>query len=307
MKICFMGSMNFAVPILEGLAKQHQVLLVVTQPDKPVGRKRVITPTPVKTKAIELGIPVFQPISIKQDYDSILSLDFDLIIVAAYGQMIPEKVLFSAKRPAINVHASLLPKYRGGSPMHRSIQYGDDVTGVSIMYMAMKMDSGDVLDQASIPIEETDNVGTIERKLSIIGRDLLLDVINRLDHIQPKPQDESKITFAYNIKPEEEKIHFDQSAKQIFDHVRGFYPWPLTYFIIDNHKIKLYRVTYRTESLSDTIGEIVISNKREVGIQTKNGIVMLEDLQLQGKQRMAIKDFMNGSGRDLLALGKIAE
>ncbi len=307
MKICFMGSMDFAVPILEGLNERHEVLLVVTQPDKPVGRKRVITPTAVKTKALELNIPVFQPKNIKADHEAITNLDLDFIVVAAYGQMIPENVLFHAKYQAINVHASLLPKYRGGSPMHRAIQYGDVETGVTIMFMAKKMDSGEILSQAAIPILETDNVASIEQKLSQIGKIELLEVLDQIDNITPTPQEESKVTFAYNIKPEEERINFQLSAKQIYNHVRGFYPWPLTYFVLESQKIKLFHVTYSDENKSDKPGEIVISDKDVVGIQTSNGIVFLQDLQLQGKNRMNIKDFMNGSGRNLLTLGNIAE
>lgn len=305
MKVCFMGSMNFAVPILEGLNEKYDVELVITQPDKPVGRKKVLTPTPVKIKAKELGIEVFQPINIKNDYQRIIDLDIDFMIVAAYGQMIPEVVLAHAKYRAINVHASLLPKYRGGSPMHRAIQYGDEETGVTIMFMAMKMDAGEILSQTAIPITEQDNVGLIEEKLGILGRDLLLDTMLNIDTVTPKKQDENKITFAYNIKPEEERINFHQSAKEIFNHVRGFYPWPLTYCLMDEMKIKVYDTTYLLENHQpSTIGEIVKADKTGVYIQTKDGIVVIKDLQLQGKKRMKINDFMNGVGKSLFKVGK---
>lgn len=307
MKICFMGSMEFAVPILEGLNEHHDVQLVVTQPDKPVGRKQVITPTPVKEKAMELGIEVFQPINIKRDYDTITSLDLDFIIVAAYGQMIPEIVLNHASRRAINVHASLLPKYRGGSPMHRAIQHGDRFTGVTIMYMAQKMDAGDILTQQSIPISDRDNVGSLESKLSIIGRDLLLETINKLPNITPTPQDEKLVTFAYNIKPEEEQIDFNQSAMEIYHHVRAFNPWPVTHFKIDGQKVKLFSAEYESRNCSNMPGQIVEMDKHGCSIQTKDGLIKPLDLQLQGKKRMNIKDFMNGVGRTLFQVGKIAE
>lgn len=307
MKICFMGSMEFAVPILEGLNEHHDVQLVVTQPDKPVGRKQVITATPVKEKAMELGIEVFQPNNIKRDYETITSLNLDLIIVAAYGQMIPEIVLNHATSRAINVHASLLPKYRGGSPMHRAIQHGDQFTGVTIMYMAQKMDAGDILTQQSIPIFETDNVGLLEQKLSIIGRDLLLETINKLKNITPTPQDEKLVTFAYNIKPEEEQIDFNTSAKEIFCHVRAFNPWPVTYFKIDGQKVRLFSVEYESRNCSNIPGEIVEMDKHGCSIQTRDGLIKPLDLQLQGKKRMNIKDFMNGVGRTLFQVGKIAK
>ena len=305
MNICFMGSMRFAVPILEGLNKIYDIKLVVTQPDKPVGRKKVITSTPVKEKALELGLEVFQPISIKKEHNKITDLDLDYIVVAAYGQMIPEIVLTHAKTRAINVHASLLPKYRGGSPMHRAIQNGDSDTGVSIMFMAMKMDSGDVLNQRVIPIAEDDNVGKIEEKLGLIGRDLLIETLSNIDNIKPIKQDESKITFAYNIKPKEEKVDFSQSSKDVYNHVRGFYPWPLTYTVINGMKVKLYGVDYLTEDYSKNVGEIVKVDKQGVYVQTQQGVVVLKDIQLQGKKRMLINVFMNGVGKSLFKVGKL--
>ncbi len=307
MKVCFMGSMKFAVPILEGLYKNHDVLLVVTQPDKPVGRKKIITSTPVKNKALELGIKVFQPHSIKKDNQEILKLDLDFIIVAAYGQMIPEIVLNHAKNRAINVHASLLPKYRGGSPMHRAIQNGDSYTGVTIMYMKKRMDSGEILSQKSIMITEDDTVGTLEAKLSIIGRNLLLDTLKELPNIKPILQDESQVTYARNIIPEEEHINFSKTAKQIYNHVRAFNPWPLTYFIIDGLKIKLYSVKYLDKNISNKIGEITEVNKDGFSIQTKDGMIQPKVLQLQGKKKMDISSFMNGAGRLLFIKGKIVE
>jgi methionyl-tRNA formyltransferase len=300
-----MGSMKFAVPILVGLNEKYDVELVITQPDKPVGRKKVLTPTPVKEKALELGLEVFQPINIKKDYKKITDLELDYIVVAAYGQMIPEVVLAHGNKRAINVHASLLPKYRGGSPMHRAIQYGDEETGVSIMYMAMKMDSGDVLNQMAIPIEEYDNVGTIEGKLGLIGRDLLLETLENIDDIKAISQDDSDVTFAYNIRAEEERINLNQTAKDINNHVRGFYPWPLTYAVIDYLKVKLYQVSYLDEDFSSNIGEIVKIDKQGVYIQTKQGVVILKDIQLQGKKRMLIGDFMNGVGKSLFKVGKL--
>ncbi len=304
MKVCFMGSMKFAVPILEGLNDVYDVELVITQPDKPVGRKKVLTPTAVKKKAIELGLEVFQPVNIKKDHKRITDLDLDYIIVAAYGQMIPEVVLAHAKTRAINVHASLLPKYRGGAPMHRAIQYGDALTGVSIMYMAMKMDAGDVLNQMAIPIEEYDNVGTIEEKAGLIGRDALLETLENIGQITPEKQDISEVTFAYNIKAEEERIDLTKSARDVFNHVRGFYPCPLTYTVIDDLKVKLYSVEYLDEDLSKIIGEIVKVDKSGVYVQAKQGVVILKDIQLQGKKRMLINDFMNGVGKSLFRLGK---
>lgn len=305
MNVCFMGSMDFSVPILEGLNKAFNIVLVVTQPDKPVGRKQVLTPTKVKEKALELGLPLFQPKNIKEDYEAITSLKLDFIVVAAYGQMIPEIVLNHAFYRAINVHASLLPKYRGGSPMHRAIQYGDDITGVSVMFMAQKMDSGDILSQRSIAIADDETVGSLEQKLGVIGRDLLLETLGNISNIIPQKQDISKVTFAYNIKPEEERISFEQSAKDIYNHVRGFYPWPLTYCEMDHKKIKLYEVGYSNKKAVGKPGEILEIDKQGVYIQTGFGVVQLKRIQLQGKKVMDITDFMNGVGKTLFMVGKM--
>ncbi len=305
MKICFMGSMDFAVPILEGLNKNHEVLLVVTQPDKPFGRKKILKPTTVKESAIRLGLPVFQPERIKTQNDEILRLDLDMIIVAAYGQIIPESILYHASYQAINVHASLLPKYRGGSPMHRAIQYGDEETGVTIMYMVKKMDAGDIISQRKCRIEEYDNVGLLEEKLAIIGRDLLLETIEKLenDQISPIKQDIEKVTYAWNIKREEEKIDFNSSAKSVYNHVRAFNPWPLTYTTINGQKLKLYDVRYVDENINNNIGEIVRIDQEGVYVQTDDGLILLKEIQLSGKKKMGIKDFMNGVGKKLFNVG----
>ncbi len=307
MRVCFMGSMDFAVPILEGLNEIYDVALVVTQPDKPVGRKQVLTPTKVKQKALDLNLKLFQPINIRLDYDAITSLDLDFIIVAAYGQMIPDVVLEHARYQAINVHASLLPKYRGGSPMHRAIQYGDKETGVTVMFMAKKMDSGDILSQRNVDIAKDDNVALLESKLSVVGRDLLLETLRNIDHIIPKKQDISKITYAYNIRPIEEKISFNMNAMGVYNHVRAFNPWPLTYCVMDHKKIKLYDVEYIVESFGKLPGEITKIDKQGVYVQTLDGSILFKKIQLQGKTVLNISDFMNGVGKTLFIEGKVFE
>ncbi len=307
MKICFMGSMDFAVEILEGLHKKYGVDLVVTQPDKPVGRKQILTGTPVKNKAVELGIETFQPVSIKRDYQRIIDGKFDLIIVAAYGQLIPESVLYAGKFQAINVHASLLPKYRGGSPMHKAIINGDKETGVSIIYMEKALDSGNILSQASVKIEETDNVKTIENKLSTIGVSLLLETLDKLlrgKHEEIK-QDLDLVTYAYNFKNEDLLIDFHKSAKQIYDFVRGLNPWPIAYIYFEGKKIKVFEVEYKNENLSNNSGEIVIADKTGLWIQTALGIVNLKRIQLEGKKEMDIQSFMNGLGKQMFHTGQI--
>jgi methionyl-tRNA formyltransferase len=307
MKICFMGSMDFAVTILEGLNQKYSVELVVTQPDKPYGRKQVLKGTPVKEKALELGIEVFQPKSIKKNNKRILSDDFDMIIVAAYGQIIPESILYHAKYQAINVHASLLPKYRGGSPMHQAIINGDEVSGVSIMYMEKSLDSGDVLAQEKMEILITDNVKTLENKLAVIGRDLLIETIEKLSlgEVEATPQNDEEATYANNLKKADQIIYFNMTAKEIYNKVRGLYPWPVAFFFVNGLKLKIFSTSIIAENLSLNIGEVVKINKSGVWIQTKKGVIVLKQVQLEGKLPMDINSFMNGAGKQVFYEGQI--
>lgn len=306
MKVCFMGSMDFAVPILEGLHEKYGVSLVVTQPDRPYGRKQLLKPTPVKMKALELGIEIFQPEKIKKDNDRIIDDQFDFIIVAAYGQIIPESVLYHGSFQAINVHASVLPKYRGGSPMHKAIMEGDSKTGVSIIYMEKSLDSGAILSQAEIDIEE-DNVKELEIKLSLLGRDLLLETLDKLilGEIIAKAQDETMVSYAYNLKNEDTRIDFNRTASQIRNLVRGLNPWPVAYFSLGDVKIKVFEVEVVEDNQSEICGEVIEADKSRLMVQTKNGLVAFKRLQMSGKKEMDIKDFMNGAGKQLFYKGQI--
>ncbi len=281
--------------------------LVVTQPDKPFGRKQILKGTSVKNKALELGIELFQPVSIKKDYQRIINEDFDFIIVAAYGQMIPEVVLLHGTFQAINVHASLLPKYRGGSPMHQAIINGDAQTGVSIVYMEKSLDSGFILSQISCDIKEDMDVSSLEKTLSLLGRDLLLNTIDELlkGKVKPVAQDLAKVTYAYNFRNQDLIINFNKTAKEISDFVRGLRPWPIAYFMFEDKKIKVFEVEYQNINLSDIPGEIVKVAKDGLFVQTKSGIVNLKSIQLEGKKQMNIKDFMNGVGKSMFFAGQI--
>ena len=203
-KIIFMGTQGFSVPILDGLVEAgYEVLRVVTQPDRPVGRKKVLTPPPVKEAALKHNIKVLQPekISGSAEMDEIMTLGADLIVTAPFGQFLPESLLESPRLGAINVHASLLPKYRGGAPVHYSIINGDDKTGVTIMRMIKKMDAGAILTQESLPIEKTDDVGSMFEKLSLLGKKMLLEMLPDFleGKIKDTPQEESQVTYSPNI------------------------------------------------------------------------------------------------------------
>lgn len=212
-KIIFMGTPEFAVPILSNLAERYEVIAVVTQPDRPVGRKRILTPPPVKRKALELGIPIFQPEKLRssEELEALIRLQADLLVTAAYGQILPEKLLNAQKFGAINVHASLLPAYRGGAPIHYAVMNGDKETGVTIMYMVKQLDAGDMIAQRSIPITDEDDTGSMFDKLSDVGAKLLMETLPDFfeGKITAVPQDEAKVTFARNISREQEKNRLD--------------------------------------------------------------------------------------------------
>ena len=243
MNIVFMGTPEFGATILSELVKEHNVVLVVTQPDKMVGRKREIEFSAVKKKAIELNIPIFQPIKIRQEYQYIIdNFDFDLIVTAAYGQIVGTKLLYYPKYKSINVHGSLLPKYRGGAPIQRSIINGDKETGITIMYMAKNMDSGDILAQDSLPILDSDNSDSLFIKLADLGAKMINPTINKLvnNELTPIVQNEEQVTFAYNISHEEELIDFNKTSIEVFNLIRGLSTNPGAYFKIGNFTIKVY-------------------------------------------------------------------
>lgn len=243
-KVIFMGTPDFSTKVLEMLIAEHDVIAVVTQPDRPVGRKRVLTPPPVKEVAIKHGLPVYQPEKLAQssELEQLIDLEADLIVTAAFGQILPESLLNAPKLGAINVHASLLPKYRGGAPIHQAIMDGQTETGISIMYMVKKLDAGDIISQQAIEIEHQDDVGTMHDKLSFLGAELLKETLpsiingtnNRIT------QNESEASFATNISREQEKIDWYQSAEVIYNHIRGLSPWPVAYTVMDDDNMKVY-------------------------------------------------------------------
>src|SRR5690625_253255 len=223
-RIIFMGTPDFAVPVLDALIKEeYEVVLVVTQPDRPKGRKRVMTAPPVKDAALKYDIPVFQPEKLAKEYETLLTYEADIIVTAAYGQLLPKTLLDYPPFGCINVHASLLPVLRGGAPIHYAILEGKTETGISIMYMAEKLDAGDIISQAKTSIEETDHVGTLHDRLSEIGADLLIEtlpsIFNRTNN--RFVQNEAEATFAPNITREQEHIDWKKSHDQVYNQIRG--------------------------------------------------------------------------------------
>src|SRR5690625_3731406 len=231
-KIVFMGTTDFYVSILEQLINcEYEIVLVVTQPDRPVGRKRTLTPPPVKKLALEHNLPVFQPENIKEQYEHILTYDPDIIVTAAYGQILPKELLENPPYKCINVHASLLPELRGGAPIHYAILEGKQETGITIMYMEEKLDAGDIISQQKIKIEKSDHVGTLHDKLAKVGADLLKATLPAIfsRQINPQKQDNTLATYAPNISREQERIDWSKSNEAVYNKIRGLHPWPVAY------------------------------------------------------------------------------
>lgn len=299
-KIVFMGTPSFAVPILETLMDNYNVIMVVCQPDKEKDRKGNIIYSPCKEIALKNNIEVYQPNKIREEYQYILDKNPDIIITAAYGQIIPLEILEYPKYGCINVHGSLLPKLRGGAPIHHAIINGDKFAGVTIMYMDKKMDAGDIISQRSIEIGENTILDDLYYKLSIIGRDLLLDTLPSIfngtnDRIK---QDENKVTFGFNITKEEEKIDFNDTSNNIHNKIRGLSSIPGAYAIINNKRMKIY-LSEKTNNISKSKpGTINDINENGIIVSTKDYDIILKDIKLEGKNRCNVKDFINGIRRE---------
>ena len=300
--IIFMGTPDFSATVLKGLleSKQYEILAVVTQPDRAVGRKKEIRMTPVKELALDYGLPIYQPekLSKSAELDSLMNLNADGIVTAAFGQFLPSKLLDSVNF-AVNVHASLLPKYRGGAPIHYAIINGDKEAGVTIMEMVKEMDAGDMIARRAIPIEETDNVGTMFEKLALVGRDLLLESLPSYlaGDLKPVQQDKNQVTFSPNILPEEERIDWTKTNHQIFNQIRGMNPWPVAHTLLNGERFKIYEAT-PVEGAGQP-GEILAIGKKELIVAAGESALSLQTVQPAGKSKMTIIDFLNGLGRQL--------
>lgn len=309
--VVFMGTPEFAVPILQSLIDnpEYDVQAVLTQPDHHIGRKRTLHQSPVKELAEQYNIEVLQPAKLSKspEMEKIISLQPDLMITAAYGQFLPTKLLAAAKIAAINVHGSLLPKYRGGAPIQYSIINGDKETGVSIMYMVKKMDAGDIISQRSIPIEDTDDSGTMFKKLSLLGRDLLLETLPKLisGDVNPVAQDPDKVVFSPNITSEQEQIDFRLPARLIDAKVRGLRPAPLGNMVIDGLRTKIYDMTPLEEKTDLEPGKVVRVTKHQLVIAAGDGTTyQINKLKPAGKKAMDITSYLNGH-KDITEGGQI--
>jgi methionyl-tRNA formyltransferase len=312
-RILFMGTPDFSVPVLRRIIEEgYEVIGVVTQPDRPVGRKKVLTPPPVKVEALKHGIPVYQPEKIRQleEAERIISLNPDLIITAAFGQILPKEILEAPQHGCINVHASLLPELRGGAPIHYALIQGKKKTGITIMYMVEKLDAGDILTQVEVEITEEDNVGSLHNKLSVAGAALLSETLPKLlaGKLTPAPQNNDEATFAYNIKRDQEKIDWSKTGEEIYNHIRGLNPWPVAFTTLDGQTLKLWRTEKVKGVMSEVPGTIIKNDPDGIIVSTGNETaIKIKELQPAGKTKMASEEFYRGAGSKIVVGSRLGE
>ena len=295
LKIVYMGTPEFSVGPLREIIKDYDVEMVVTQPDKLVGRKKILTPSKVKEFALENGINVFQPSKIREDYQAIIDIKPDLIVTCAYGQIIPKELIELPKYGCINIHASLLPEYRGGAPIHHAVIDGKDKTGITIMYMNEKMDEGDILYQKEIEILDTDNTSIMFDKLSKLGSEMIREFIPKLvsGDFTPVKQDNSKATYAYNITKEDEKIDFNDTSINIYNKIRGLSEVPGGYALLEGKRVKIFNSRIGKDN-KGSVGEIINIYDDGIGIRTNDSEIILTDIQVEGKTRELVKEYLHG-------------
>lgn len=298
MKVIFMGTPDFAVGTLRSLAEAgHEITLVVSQPDKPKGRGHAMVPTPVKAVAEELGIPVFQPVKIREAKDVLEKTEADVCVVAAFGQIIPASILHMKKYGCINVHASLLPKYRGAAPIQWAVIDGEKESGVTIMQMDEGLDTGDMLAKAIVPLDEKETGGSLFDKLSEAGGRLCVETLAKLEkgEITPEKQGESPTAYASMLDKKMGNIDWNKSAVVIERLVRGLNPWPSAYTHLDGKTLKIWACDVLPQSASKgESGEILEVTKDAIHVQTGDGILVLREIQLAGKARMDAGAFLRG-------------
>jgi len=308
LKIIYMGTPEFSATVLKGLIENYKIRAIVTQPDKKVGREQKVVFPPVKQVGIDNTILVLQPNKIMDEYQALKDMEPDLIITCAYGKILPREILELPKLGCINVHASLLPKLRGGAPIHRAIIDGYTKTGVTIMYMDEKMDEGDMISFKETEITETETAETLHDKLSIIGRDLLLEtlpsILNKTNNRIKQNNEEA--TYGFVIKREDEKIDFSKTKKQIYDQIRGLNSWPGAYCILDNKILKVWESTKTNNNFPEKInGEITNIYENGFGVKVSDGEIIITQVQPEGKKKMSSIDFIRGMQNKGSLIGKI--
>lgn len=298
MKVVFMGTPDFSVPALEEITKYHQVAAVVTQKDKPKGRGHKMQFTPVKETALRLEIPVYQPEKVKnaEFLDILREINPDVIVVIAFGQILSKEILELPKYGCINVHASLLPKYRGAAPIQWAVIDGEKESGVTTMYMAEGLDTGDIIDMEVVPLDEKETGGSLFDKLSLKGGELIVKTLEKLENgtAARTPQNDELSTYAGKITKELGHIDFSKTAPEIECLIRGLNPWPSAYTFMDGKVLKVWDADVCDEESTKEPGTVLEANKKGIKVSTGKGTLIIKELQLEGKKRMDVSAFLNG-------------
>ena len=308
LKIVFMGTPEFSVPVLQSLIDNYDVKAVVTQTDKPLGRSGKVAFSPIKKLALENNILVLQPEKIRDSYQEIIDIEPNIIITCAYGQILPLELLEYPEYGCINVHASLLPKLRGGAPIHRAIIEGYKKTGITIMYMAEGMDDGDIITQSEVEIEDTDTASTLSSKLSNLGSKLLIETLpSILDQTNTRTQqDKAQVTFAPIIKKEDEKLDFSKTEREVYNKIRGLNAFPGAYTIFEGKRMKVWESRQSEDYFPENLdGEIVKIYKDGIGVKVSNGVIVFTVIQPEGKGKMQASAYLNGVKENII--GKVFE
>ncbi len=313
MKIIFAGTPDFAAFHLKTLLEGGiEIAAVFSQPDRPSGRGNRIAPTPVKTVAASWGIPVYQPEKLKNNAAAlqvIKDLAPDLVIVVAYGQLIPDEFLAVPRIGTINVHGSVLPRWRGAAPIQRALWNGDSVTGITIMKVGTELDAGDIIVSRELPIENTDTSESLYLKLQTLGAETLLGVVPDIENLYENavPQDSSLVTYAKKLTRDEGILNFAESSETLERHIRAYQPWPIASIVLAGTKIKVFRAESIKNQVSDEIpGTIIAASKEGLFIQTGSGILKITELQMPGKGRVAFSQLIN-SRKQFFAPGQILD
>lgn len=296
-RIVFMGTPEISASVLEGIISSgYNVVGVIAQPDRPVGRKKILMPVPTKVVAEKYNIPVYQPLKIRKEYEFVKELHPDVIITLAYGQIVPQGLLDIPPLGCLNLHGSLLPKYRGAAPIQYALMNNDKVTGMTLMKMVKEMDAGEMYATEEVKIDLEDNSTSLFKKMAeaalrLVLRELPTILEGKLVGI---PQDESLVSFAPSIKPEEEKLDLNKSKEELHGYIRALSETPGAYLYLEGLKFKIYRSQIISDEVLGEVGEIVKADKKGLYLQTKNGLLALVDVQLEGKKRMDYMSFING-------------
>jgi len=290
LRIIYAGTPEFAVPALEALeSSEHEILAVYTQPDRPAGRGQVLQSSPVKQYANAQKIPVEQPQSFEQiaDLHKLSSFNADLMVVAAYGIILPQDVLNIPRHGCLNIHASLLPRWRGAAPIQRAIQAGDAVTGITIMQMDKGLDTGDILAKTEIALDDQINAAVLHDKLSQLGADLLLEVISQLQQgsLNPQPQRAELSSYATKLNKQEAEINWFRSAVEIQQEVRAFNPWPVSYTELDGRLVKIWQAEVVTDKSTTDPGRILRHDKSGIYVACESDVLKINELQFSGKKK----------------------